>query len=197
MRSPMKTFSRLLSLLTILFFGAMLMAGEIEVIPVVDACAIRPYNQTFAPIGDRYQPSMAGGVAISEERCTMQFSLGLIPAGQKIDSATFVLTCGGGRGDDAGLVAYGYAGTGRIVAPGNFTDETNRIAGPADGRCPFTTPQSITTYVSTVYRGGGTHVGITLAVTRNNTTRVYYSRDHDGNQPKLVVRYSKADELDQ
>ncbi len=193
MKSTMKTCARLLPLLTILLFSSMLLAGEIEVIPVTDACAANPYRQTFAPIGDRYQPSIGPGNANPEERCTMQFSLGLIPAGQKIDSASFVLTCAGGRGDDAGLVAYGYAGTGRIQAPGNFTDETNRLAGPAAGQCPFTTPQDITAFVSTVYRGGGTHVGITLAVTKD-AMRAYYSRDHDGNQPKLVVRYSKASE---
>ncbi len=193
MKSTMRICSRLLPFLTILFFGSMLLAGEIEVIPVTDACAVHPYRQTFAPIGDRYQPSIGPGNANPEERCTMQFSLGLIPAGQKIDSASFVLTCAGGRGDDAGLVAYGYAGTGRIQAPGNFTDETNRIAGPADGRCPFTTPQDITAFVSTVYRGGGTHVGITLAVTKD-AMRAYYSRDHDGNQPKLIVKYSKAND---
>ena len=193
MKSALRTCSRLLPFLTILFFGSMLFAAEIEVIPVTDACAVSPYRQTLAPIGDRYQPSIGPGNPNPEERCTMQFSLGLIPAGQKIDRASFVLTCAGGRGDDAGLVAYGYAGTGRIQAPGNFTDQTNRLAGPADGECPFTTPQDITAFVSTVYRGGGTHVGITLAVTRN-AMRAYYSRDHDGNQPKLVVTYSKANE---
>jgi hypothetical protein len=197
MKSRSKISFYALPLLCTLILGSTALAGELEVIPVTDACAIKPYNQTFAPIGDRYQPAIVGGIAMSEERCTMQFSLGLIPAGQKIDSATFVLTCGGGRGDDAGLVAYGYAGTGRIKAPDNFTDETNRIAGPADGRCPFTTPQDITAYVSALYKGGGTHLGITLAVTKNNTTRVYYSRDHDGNQPKLVVKYSKAKAQDE
>ncbi len=193
MKSTLRICSRLLPFLTILFFGSMLFGGEIEVIPVTDACAVNPYRQTFAPVQNQYQPSIGPGNANPEERCTMQFSLALIPSGQKIDNASFVLTCAGGRGEDAGLVAYGYAGTGRIQAPGNFTDETNRIAGPADGECPFTTPQDITAFVSTIYRGGGTHVGITLAVTRN-AMRAYFSRDHDGNQPKLVVRYSRANE---
>ncbi|MGB8771923.1 MAG: hypothetical protein WCC92_20075 [Candidatus Korobacteraceae bacterium] len=193
MKSTVKICCRLLALVTILFFGSMLMAGELEVLPVTDACAGSPYNQTFPPIGDRYQPSIGPGAVIAEERCTMQFSLGLIPAGQKIDSASFVLTCAGGRGDDAGVVAYGYVATGRIKAPDNFTDEANRIAGPSGDRCPFITPQDITAFVSNAYKGGATNVGITLAVTKN-AMRAYYSRDHDGNQPKLVVKYSKANE---
>jgi hypothetical protein len=194
MKTTLRICGCLLPLATILFFATMLSAGEIQVIPVTDACAVRPYQQMFNPVGDRYQPSTGPGNAAQPERCTMQFSLSLIPGGQKIDSATFVLSCAGGRNDDPEIVAYGYAGTGRIQAPNNFTDEANRIAGPANGECPFTTAQDITNFVSTVYRGGGTHVGITLAITGKDAMRAYYSRDYGSNQPMLVVRYSPAND---
>ena len=116
-------------------------AGEgrgavITVFPVISGQAKAPFDDPFGPIGTHLQISVGPQPTSAEQRAAIEWSLGLIPAGQKIDSATFKLHWYGSRGTNSGLEAHGYVGNGTIEKDDFKVD--NKIAGrrPMRSRSP-------------------------------------------------------------
>jgi hypothetical protein len=162
-------------------------AGTISVIPVATGLAVDPYDDPFGPVAGHLQISIGPGT-LKEERAAMEFSLGLIPANKKIDSAVFTLFSYGGRAADAGVEAHGYVGNGTIEKADFLVN--NRIAGPDGTMSPFTNPTDITAYVRQLYAGGATHLGLMLKVTKNAGREFGSELSDEGIRPLLKIEFS-------